>query len=337
MAEEFNNFFTSIGEKISGSIQATNSAPLTYLNDQRPPDFSLQEINGGEILAIIKTLEPKCSVDIYGICPKLIKFIDTAICMPLGFIYNLSIKEGVFPDKLKLSRVVPIFKSGARNDCNNYRPIALISTFSKIFEKIVAIKLTNHIELNKLLSPNQFGFQKGLSTEHCILHLHNYISEALNNNKYAIGIFLDLQKAFDVVNHNVLLLKLEKMGIKGLALDWFRSYLSERRQKVDLGGSNSTEKNINMSVMQGSVLGPLLFLIFINDLPNASVILKLLLFADDTCALDSDTDINRLISRVNNELQKIANWFVINKISVNVSKCKYIIFKKTKIQYPGKH
>lgn len=144
---------------------------------------------------------------------------------------------------------MPIFKSGTKTDCNNYRPISLISTFAKIIEKIVAIKLTNHLEINKLLTPNQFGFQKKLSTEHCILHLTNYVSEALNNNKFVIGVFLDLQKAFDVVDHNILLLKLENLGIKGISLEWFRNYLSNRTQFVDINGELSSEARIDISVM----------------------------------------------------------------------------------------
>ncbi len=186
--------------------------------------------------------------------------------------------------------------------------------------------MTNHLEINKLLSTCQFGFQKKISTEHCILHLSNYVSEALNNNKFALGVFLDLQKAFDVVDHNILLLKLENLGIRDKALEWFRNYLSNRTQVVNINGETSAETKIDISVMQGSILGPLLFLIFINDLPNASNLLHLLLFADDTCALDSDKDINQLIARVNTELHKLCNWFLANKISVNASKCKYIIF-----------
>ena len=145
-------------------------------------------------------------------------FVGTAICIPLAHIFTLSLKHGVFPEKLKLSRVVPIFKSGNSKDCNNYRPIALVSTFAKIIEKFVAVKLTNHVELNKLLCPTQFGFQRNLSTEHCILHLTNYVTEALNENKFAIGIFLDLQKAFDVVNHDMSKLKKCGGGDGGLGL-----------------------------------------------------------------------------------------------------------------------
>ncbi len=335
MAEEFNNFFTSVGSNIANSISKTNTLPQQYLKNDQPPPLVFDSIHSGEILAIINSLEPKCSTDIHGICPKLIKFVSTSICIPLAHIFTLSLKNGVFPEKLKLSRVVPIFKSGDTGNCNNYRPIALISTFAKIIEKIVSIKLTNHIELNKLLCKNQFGFQRGLSTEHCILHLTNYVTQALNENKYAIGIFLDLQKAFDVVDHSTLMTKLKNMGVGGVGLAWFESYLSNRCQVVDINGKFSSKKTINISVMQGSVLGPLLFLIFINDLPNASEILRLLLFADDTCALDTDQSLEVLIPRVNAELQKVANWFVVNKISVNVTKCKYIIFKNQRKKIPS--
>ncbi len=282
------------------------------------------------MLAIIRSFESKCSPDIYGINIKLLKFVDTAICNPLAFIFNLSIKDGLFPEKLKISRVVPIFKAGDQRECNNYRPISLVMAFSKIIEKIVAIKLINHLEINKLLTPQQFGFQRNLSTEHAILHLTNFVTEALNENKYAVGVFLDLQKAFDVVSHDILLEKLSCLGIKNEILGWFKSYLSDRVQCVDINGNLSTNKTINISVMQGSVLGPLLFLCFINDIPNISEVLRLLLFADDTCALDSDPNLTTLINRMNIELQKLTDWFLINKISVNITKCKYIIFHRNK-------
>ncbi len=162
----------------------------------------------------------------------------------------------------------------------------------------------------------------------------NFISSALNDNDYAIGVFLDLQKAFDVVSHEILLKKLHNLGIQNVTLSWFQSYLSGRSQCVDINGNLSTPKNINISVIQGSVLGPLLFLCFINDLPNASKILKLLLFADDTCALDRDENLHTLINRCNSELQNLTNWFIINKISVNAAKCKYIIFHRPRKKIP---
>ncbi len=252
----------------------------------------------------------------------------------MAHIYTLSLKNGIFPKQLKCSRVVPIFKNGDTKDCNNYRPISLVPIFSKIIEKIVSYKLTNHLQINNLLTPNQFGFQRNLSCEHNLIHLTNFISNSLNENKYAIGIFLDLQKAFDVVSHEILLKKLENFGIKNTELQWFKSYLTDRNQVVDINGTTSNPNKINISVMQGSVLGPLLFLCFINDLPNASKLLKTLLFADETCALDSDDDLQVLFDRWNRELQKITNWFIINKISVNASKCKFILFNRPRKKLP---
>ena len=239
--------------------------------------------------------------------------------------YNLSLKYGIYPEKFKTSRIIPIFKSGDHLSTDNYRPISLVSSFAKLLDKIVAIKLTNHLELNQLLYKYQFGFQKKLSTEHNLLHLTNFVSNSLNDGKYCIGIFLDLKKAFDVVSHEILINKLEKFGIKGVSLEWFKSYLKNRKQRVDINGSLSGPADIDISVLQGSTLGPILFLCFINDLHLATKLFTLL-FADDTCALAADKDLNALIDFCNTELKKIANWMVVNKLAVNVSKCKYIIF-----------
>ena len=188
--------------------------------------------------------------------------------------------------------------------------------------------------MNKLLYIHQFGFQKKLSTEHNLLHLTNYVSKALNDDEFCIGIFLDLKKAFDVVPHDILLKKLNYLGVNDNALAWFNSYLSGRTQCVDINGILSSPRNINISVMQGSVLGPLLFLCFINDLHTASKLFTLL-FADDTCCLYAGINLKDLIKFCNDELQKIANWFSANKLAVNVNKCKYIIFhnKGKKLQF----
>jgi hypothetical protein len=185
--------------------------------------------------------------------------------------------------------------------------------------------LTNHLESNNLIYQKQFGFQKGLYTEHNLLHLVNYVSRALNENKFCVGIFLDIKKAFDVVPHDLLIKKLNKLGIENNELSWFSSYLADRSQCVEISGRRSRPRKIKLSVMQGSVLGPLLFLCFINDLGNVSELLKLL-FADDTCALHSDKNYNDLINFANSELKKILQWFSANKLAVNVQKCKYIVF-----------
>ena len=326
IANEFNKFFTSVGKDISDSISKINIDPLSYLPDT-PPKNEMKFYKVGPILVcdILKAMEPKKSIDMDGISINLLKFISTNISSPLAYIFNLSLETGVFPDKLKTSRVVPVFKQGDNKLCDNYRPISLISSIAKILEKIVALKLTNHLDLNKLLYPYQFGFQRGLSTEHNLLHLTNFVSTALNENKFGIGIFLDLKKAFDLVPHNILLKKLKKLCNNDKIVNWFQSYLNNRYQAVEINGAKSNLRLINMSVLQGSVLGPLLFLCFINDL-NLSTNLLSLLFADDTCLLASGHNIKDLILLCNTELQKIANWFSANQIAINVSKCKYILF-----------
>ena len=299
--------------------------PTDFLPISNTPQLRLDNISQHQIIDIISAMDSKASVDASGVNMKMLKFIKYQIALPLSHLFTLSVTTGVFPAKLKTSKTIPIFKAGDRLSCDNYRPISLLSTISKILDKIVANSLVNHLELNNLLYENQFGFLRNRSTIHNVTKLTNRISRDINEKKFVIGIFLDLKKAFDCVSHDILLAKLQKMGINDLALDWFTDYLSNRYQYTDIGGFKSTEKIIDISILQGSILGPILFLCFINDL-HLSTNLLTLLFADDTVGLDSDHDLATLIDRVNIEIQKLANWFRANKMAVNVSKTKYIIF-----------
>jgi hypothetical protein len=197
--------------------------------------------------------------------------------------------------------------------------LEVLSPISKILEKLIAIQLTNHLELNNLLYQHQYGFQRNKSTLHNLTHLTNYIYSALNDKKYCIGLFLDLRKAFDVCSHSLLLKKLRKYGIHGTTYDWFASYLKDRKQQVDIDGNLSSASTFNISVIKGSILGPILFLIYINDLYNASDLFKLM-FADDTAGLACNDNLTELVSLVNRELKKVARWFRANKMAVNVSK-----------------
>ena len=271
-------------------------------------------------------MDSKSSTDANGISAKILKSIKYQVSEPLSHLFSLSISTGVFPSKLKTSKTIPIFKAEDHTSCDKYRPISLLSSLSKILEKIVANSLVNHLEINNLLYANQYGFLRGCSTLHNITKLTYKISQDLNEKKFVIGIFIDLKKAFDTVSHDILLSKLKKLGISGTPLKWFTSFLSNRTQFTEIRGCKSNELAIDISVLQGSILGPFLFLCFINDLHLATWLLTLL-FADDTAVIDSDTDLPTLINRVNCEIQKIANWFRTNKMSVNVSKTKYIIFR----------
>jgi hypothetical protein len=328
IAKEFNEFFATIGKKISDNVPPVDKDPLDFIDDYDPLKLKFTfDIPGPiHVCDIVKSFECKSSTDLDGISTKLLKSIIDVICVPLAHIFKVSLETGVFPNKFKYSRIVPIFKSGDPKSCDNYRPIALVSSISKILEKIVAVRLTNHLQLNDLLYKHQYGFQRNMSTEHNLLHVINFISNSLNNGNYCIGVFLDLKKAFDVCSHDILLKKLTKFGINDLELAWFRNYLLNRYQKVDINGNYSDEKLINISVMQGTILGPILFLCYINDIHTATDLLTFL-FADDTSCLAEHKNLHELIEYVNRELKKLANWFRCNKMAVNTSKTKFIIFR----------
>jgi hypothetical protein len=327
MAQKFNDYFAKIGPEIANYIEQWDIDPISFMPiNPNVPDFVLNNTGQIHVIDIIKFMHSKSSVDCNNVSMELIKFVSYEICVPLAHIYQLSIETGVFPELFKSSRIVPIYKQGDPTLCDNYRPIALVDSFSKILEKMVAIDLFNHLDRNNLIYKHQYGFQRGKSTEHNLLHVTNYIGQALNDNKWCNGVFLDLKKAFDTVQHDILLKKLEHFGVRNTALRWFTSYLSNRMQCVDIAGTLSDFKKIIMSVFQGSSLGPILFLCFINDIYNCTN-LDMFLFADDTNALSTHENLSSLIDFVNMELKKLALWFKANKLVLNSSKTKYMIFR----------
>ena len=326
IAEHFNKFFAKVGQEISESVSPIDKNPADYINvNPNTPNLALGNTGPVHVTDFIKAFEPKKSLDLDGLSMQLLKFISVEISTPLAHIFNLSLDNGIFPEALKQSRTVPIFKAGDAELCDNYRPISLQNSIAKILEKMVSTQLVNHLEINNLLYKHQYGFMRGKSTEHNLLHVTNTIGKALNEGKFCIGLFLDLRKAFDVCSHEILLMKLEKLGVTGTALKWFKSYLKNRSQKVDINGHISSPEFINISVLQGSILGPILFLCYINDLPNATELLTFL-FADDTSGLISGDNLNDLVTKMNIEINKLSNWFRANKMALNVSKTKFIIF-----------
>ena len=327
IANEFNDFFVKVGKNISDNVPLVTKSPESYLE---PPDniphMNLQNVTPEYVIKIVKQLAAKNSTDLDGVSSKMIKFVILEIAIPLSHIFNLSLASGNFPDKLKKSRVVPIYKSGNAMECDNYRPISLLSSISKILEKIVAKKLLNHLQSNNLIYSHQYGFLSARSTEQNLVQVLNYVTSALNDGLYCIGIFIDLRKAFDVCSHEILIKKLEGLGISGTALKWFKSYLSGRTQCVDINGTLSEERDLDISVIHGSILGTILFLCYINDFHLCTTLFTVL-FADDGTCLAKSKKQEDLIIYVNSELQKIANWFHSNKMAVNTSKTKFIIFR----------
>jgi len=327
IADCFNLFFTNIGLEISNSIPETQKKPEDYINYGREiPCMQLRNTTPEHIKKIISKFENKKSCDVNGVSTKMIKFIGNIIAIPLSHIFNLSMQSGIFPSQLKKCRVIPIYKAGSPMECDNYRPISLLNAISKIFEKIIAEKLISHLLSNNLIYEHQYGFLPSRSSEHNLIQIVNYISNALNDNMYCIGVFLDLKKAFDVCSHSILLKKLSKMGIQGNALKWFASYLRDRSQCVDIGGTFSTFRDLAISVIQGSTLGPILFLCYINDFWSSTLLFSVL-FADDTTGLARGKVLSDLTAYVNLELQKISLWYRANKMAVNTSKTKFIVFR----------
>ena len=230
---------------------------------------------------------------------------------------------------MKIARVIPLFKSGDKSLFTNYRPVSVLLVFSKFLERIVYNRLINF--LNMIFFPGiSMDSEKNYSTAYALIQLYDKISNALDNKRVTLGLFIDLSKAFDTVNHEILLDKLEHYGVRGVALQWFESYFSCRKQFVQYNGYNSSSLDIICRVPQGSVLGPLLFLVYINDLCNVSKVLEMILFADDTNIFYSHTDASYLMEVVNFAMENITCWFYTNKLSINVKKSNFIIFRPRK-------
>lgn len=324
IADVFNKFFGTIGENLAEKIDKSN-------NDELPlPKYNTKccfftPISPVEILLIIDDLKDKAG-GVDGINAKVLKKIALYIVNPLTHIFNLCISTSVWPNALKSAEIVPIYKSGNKQLPTNYRPISLISNIAKILEKSIHNRIYNFFNTEKLLSDRQYGFRKKMGTKDAHAFVSNKITENIDKNNKVIGTFLDLAKAFDTVNHEILLRKLDRYGIRGTSNNLIKSYLHERQQKTKINDCNSQPMNVTIGVPQGTILGPLLFAIYINDLLDILSDDSIVSYADDTVIFSVENNWYLTEKNMNEKLDKVYKWLNLNQLSLNAVKTVYIAF-----------
>ena len=291
IASAFNRYFVNVPQQADKAIPRTKKSPIDYLKDRNGHSIFLIATDPLEIEIIIMSFNNSKTVGPYSIPMKLLKSLGKPVSEAFSLIVNDSFSNGTYPSKLEVGKVVAHHKKGTSDNPSNYRPIFLLSVFSKIIGKLMHKRPYDFLEINNVIDPLQFGFRKKHSTAHALTSLTEKVKQTIDDGNYGCGVFIDLKKAFDTVNQQIHLKKLEHYGIRSIPLDWFKSYLSNRKQYVSVNGNTSETLEVTCGVPQGSVLGQLLFLIYINDLPKVSKKLTFFLFADDTNIYYESSDI----------------------------------------------
>ena len=321
----FVNHFSNVTDKLDAGIANRNNNINKYLQNRQINTFYLSQITANEIEdAIVHLKDNGCGL--YNFSTNLLINIKSDISTTLANVFNLCTDQGYFPDELKTGCITPVYKKGEKSDVSNYRPVCTLSPFSKIFERLIYSRMLKFIEKYDLLSNTQFGFRSNLSTESALLKFNDFVHKGLTLKQNVGAVFMDLTKAFDVMNHDILEAKLEHYGFRGTFLTFLMSFIRNRKYFVNVNGQNSDTKVVNIGVAQGSTLGPMFFLLFVNDMRACSTLLELIQFADDTTLIFSCKDFIQLKDTLESEAKKVTEWLEANKLILNISKTHVMLF-----------
>ena len=327
IANTLNEYFADVGPSIADKIPEVEmlNNNVDENNSSNGEHFTFKGVTDEYVLEYLSSLPDKKATGVDDISSKLLKISAKEVSPIITFLVNKSLHTGIFPNKWKKARVCPIFKGGDNTDPCNYRPISILPVLSKVIERAVFDQLYPFLDSNQMLHESQSGFRPGFSTASALLDITEDWLKSIDNGEYIGIVMLDLRKAFDTVNHKLLIDKLQTYGFDDHVIRWFRSYLNERCHVTSVNGSKSSERKSVCGIPQGSILGPLLFILYINDLPKYVTNVKVSMYADDTAIYFSSKNVNDVVNRINCDLENIDNWLACNKLSLNVDKTHFMI------------